>query len=363
MNLRLRLSGVLPVLAGAFLALSVFGCGGGDGSSNSGSPETSPTAGPTTPTEPSPAATTRNEIIRAAAANIPVAGSVSQGAGQGQSGQGIVTPNRVTWNGSGGNNIRVQVGSIQAQPYEGGSNDDILEGVNSPDGVLSLVTDPDSGTTSSAIVQVVSDVSYTETSGEFTPTFSAGSDNPNLVFGLWATANADNDITAIGSFADGTETPSAAIPTSGTYTGNLFAFYQNFDSDDDIEQAAYSVASVELTVATDGSVSGRVFNIADKDNPDSDSFTFINAGAGGAIAVTMASATPSSEDGGFFNATTTLSRDGQTVSQGVDDSDGRWGGQFFGATGQQIAGTVGLNIEYSDDTSGTVFGSFSATRN
>ena len=270
-------------------------------------------------------------------------------------------------NGSGGNGIRVTVGSTVAQPdpLDEDESSDILESVNPPDGVLSLVTDPDSGAASSAIVQVVSDISYTAASGEFTPTFSGNNDNPNLIFGLWATANADNDITAIGAFADGTETPSASIPTSGTYTGNLFAFYQNFNSEGEAEQAAYSVASVELTVGTNGQVSGRVFNIADKDSPDSDTFTFIDAGAGGAIVVTMASATPSSsQDGGFFNGTTTLSRDDSTISEGegVDDSTGRWGGQFFGSDGRYIAGTIGLNIEYSDGTSSTVFGSFSATR-
>lgn len=358
-----RLSGVLPVLAGVVLALSVFGCGGGDGQQLQ--TPTAPAA-PEAPSDPNPAATTRNDIIRNAATNRPVAGSVSQGSRQDQDEQGVVTQDSVTWNGNGGNNIRVSVGSIQAQPYQGSSNDNILEGVNSPDGVISLVTDPDSGAASSAIVQVVSDMRFnTEaTSGEFTPTFSGNSDNPDLVFGLWATANADNDITAIGAFADGAETPSAAIPTSGTYTGNLFAFYQNFDGDSEAE-AAYSVARVELTVGTNGQVSGRVFDIADKDSPDSDSFTFINLGAGGAIVVTMASATPlSSQNGGFFNGTTTLSRDDSTISEGegVDDSTGRWGGQFFGSDGRYIAGTIGLNIDYSDGTSSTVFGSFSATR-
>ena len=359
MNYISRLSGVL---AGVVLAFSVFGCGGGDGATTQ--TPTAPAA-PEAPSDPSPAATTRNDIIRNAATNRPVAGSVSQGSRQDQDEQGVVTQDSVTWNGNGGNNIRVSVGSIQAQPYQGSSNDNILEGVNSPDGVISLVTDPDSGAASSAIVQVVSDMRFnTEaTSGEFTPTFSGNSDNPDLVFGLWATANADNDITAIGAFADGAETPSAAIPTSGTYTGNLFAFHQDFDSDGDIEGAAYSVARVELTVGTNG-VSGRVFDIADKQNPDSDTFTFINAGAGGAIVVTMASATPSSsQNGGFFNGTTSLSLGGSTSSAGVDDSEGKWGGQFFGDSGQRIAGTVGLNIDYSDGTSSTVFGSFSATRN
>ena len=362
MNYISRLSGVLPVLAGVVLALSVFGCGGGDGATTQ--TPTAPAA-PEAPSDPSPAATTRNDIIRNAATNRPVAGSVSQGSRQDQDEQGVVTQDSVTWNGNGGNNIRVSVGSIQAQPYQGSSNDNILEGVNSPDGVISLVTDPDSGAASSAIVQVVSDMRFNteDTSGEFTPTFSGNSDNPDLVFGLWATANADNDITAIGAFADGAETPSAAIPTSGTYTGNLFAFYQNFDGDSEAE-AAYSVARVELTVGTNG-VSGRVFDIADKDSPDSDSFTFINPGAGGAIVVTMAPATPlSSQNGGFFNGTTTLSRDDSTISEGegVDDSTGRWGGQFFGSDGRYIAGTIGLNIDYSDGTSSTVFGSFSATR-
>ncbi len=363
MNYRLKLSGVLPVLALVALALSVFGCG------DSSSTPTPATPTPTTqePSAAPPAQTTRNEdIIRNAAANIPVAGSVSQGSRRGQSQQGVVTQDSVTWNGSGGRDIRVTIGSAAARPDPAG-NSTILDDVDPPDGVIDLVTVPNSGSASSAIVHAVSniDLRTTETSGEFTPTFSSDRDDPNLVFGIWATADADSgDITAIGAFADGEETPSAAIPTSGTYTGNLLAFHQDFDSDDDIDGAAYSVARVQLTVATDGSVSGRVFNIADKENPDTDDFTFIDAGAGGAIVVTMASATPSpSQDGGFFNATTSLSRGGSSSSQGVDDSEGRWGAQFFGSDGRYIAGTVGLNIEYSDGTSSTVFGGFSAERN
>ena len=361
MNHRLKLSGVLPVLAGVALALSVFGCG------DSSSTPTTPT--PPTTQEPStapPAQTTRNEdIIRNAAANIPVAGSVSQGSRRGQSQQGIVTQDSVTWNGSGGRGIRVTIGSAEAQPDPEGNNT-ILEDVDPPDGVIDLVTVPNSGSASSAIVHAVSDINLrtTDTSGEFTPTFSGDRDDPDLIFGIWATQDAaSGDITAIGAFADGEETPNAAIPTSGTYTGNLFAFHQSFDSDDDIDGADYSVARVELTVA-DGSVSGRVSNIATKDDPDSDAFTFIDAGAGGAIVVTMASATPSSsQDGGFFNDTTSLSRGGSSSSEGVDSSTGRWGGQFFGSDGRYIAGTVGLNIEYSDGTSSTVFGGFSAERN
>ena len=365
MNYISRLSGVLPVLAGVALALSVFGCG--DSSSTPTPTTQEPSAAPTPTTqEPSaapPAQTTRNIIIRNAAANIPVAGSVSQGSRRGQSQQGVVTQDSVTWNGSGGRDIRVTIGSAAAQPDPEGNNT-ILEDVDPPDGVIDLVTVPNSGSASSAIVHAVSDVSYTATSGEFTPTFSGNRDDPDLIFGIWATADADSgDITAIGAFADGEETPSAAIPTSGTYTGNLFAFHQSFDSDDDIDGADYSVASVEITVA-DGSVSGRVSNIATKDDPDSNAFTFIDAGAGGAIVVTMASATPlPSQNGGFFNETTSLSRGGSSSSEGVDSSTGRWGGQFFGDRGQYIAGTVGLNIEYSDGTSSTVFGGFSAERN
>lgn len=360
MNYISRLSGVLPALAGVALALSVFGCSGGDGS-----PTTQPSTTTQPPTTQPPAQTTRNEdIIRNAAANIPVAGSVSQGSRRGQSQQGVVTRDSVRWNGSGGRGIRVTIGSAVAQPDPEGNNT-ILDDVDPPDGVIDLVTVPNSGSASAAIVHAVSDVSYTATSGEFTPTFSGNRDDPDLVFGIWATQDADSeDITAVGAFADGEETPSAAIPTSGTYTGNLFAFHQSFDSDDDIDGADYSVARVEITVA-DGSVSGRVSNIATKDDPDSNAFTFIDAGAGGAIVVTMASATPlRSQNGGFFNETTSLSLGGSSSSEDVDSSTGgRWGGQFFGSDGRYIAGTVGLNIRYSDGTSSTVFGGFSAERN
>ena len=357
-----RLAGVLPVLAGLALALSVFACGGGDDSSTTPTPATTPTTTPTPMQEPAPTTQTRHEIINNAAANRPIAGSVSQGSRRGQTQQGLITPNAVTWNGSGGNAIRVTVGGVLAQPDPEDNTSSILEGVNSPDGVLDLVTDPSSGSTGSAIVQVVSDVSYTP-SGEdtFTPSFSVNSADPNLVFGVWATEDADRNITAIGAFADGTETPSGEIPTSGTYTGNLFAFYQEFNGDGSIRKANYSVASVTLNVADNGSVSGTVSGIADKDGTDSESFTFIDLEGEPATIVTLAAAPPASADGGFFESTTSVSIGGQTPSSGT--STGRWGGQFFGDSGQNIAGTIGLNVSYESGGSFTVFGSFSAERN
>lgn len=311
--------------------------------------------------EPAPTTQTRHDIINNAATNIPIAGSVSQGSRRGQTQQGQVTPNAVTWNGSGGDGIRVTVGGISAQPDPGDGTNSILEGVNSPAGVLNLVTDPDSDSDGSAIVQVVSNVTYTSGEDTFTPSFSGGGANPNLVFGIWATENAGGDITAIGAFADGTETPSGAVPTSGTYTGNLFAFYQEFLSDGEIRKANYSVASVTLTVADDGSVSGTVSGIADKNGPDSESFTSIDNEDEEATTVVLTAASPASTDGGFFQSTTSVSRGGQTPSGG--SSTGRWGGQFFGDSGQNIAGTIGLNMRYETGGSFTVFGSFSADRN
>lgn len=334
-------AGVLPVLAGLALALSVFACGGDDSS-------------PTTQTE--------NDIINNAATNKPIAGSVSQGSRRGQTQQGQITPDTVTWNGSGGDAIRITVGGVETGTDPEGSSSEILDSVNSPDGVLDLVAVP--GSTGSAIVQVVSDVSYTAPPQgfTFTPTLSVNRASPDLVFGVWATEDTGGNITAIGAFADGTETPSAALPTSGTYTGNLFAFYQKFDSEGGITKADYSVASVTLTVAPDGSVSGTVSGIADRSNRDSDTFAFIDEDDPATV-VTLASAPRASTPaiGGFFESTTSVSIGGQAPSDGTS-STGRWGGQFFGADGENIAGTIGLNVEYQDDTGFTVFGSFSASR-
>ena len=178
MNHRLKLSGVLPVLALVALALSVFGCG-----------DSSTTPTPTTqePSAAPPAQTTRNEdIIRYAAANIPVAGSVSQGSRRGQSQQGVVTRDSVTWNGSGGRDIRVTIGSAVAQPDPEGNNT-ILDDVDPPDGVIDLITVPNSGSASSAIVHAVSniDLRTTETSGEFTPTFSSVTETTRTWFSAY----------------------------------------------------------------------------------------------------------------------------------------------------------------------------------
>ena len=334
-----RFAGVVPVLAGLALALSVFACGGGDDSSTQAPP-------------------TRSQLISNAAEAIPVAGSVSQGSRR----QGLATLDRVTWNGRGGSEITVRVGSVEAQTAPGDDTSDILEDSNSPAGVVTLVTDPNSGSANFAIVQVVSDVSYTATSGEFTPAFSVAS-NPNLVFGIWATATAGGNITAIGAFADGTETPSDAVPTSGTYTGNLFAFYHDIDDNEEVG-SNYSVASITLTVADDGSVSGTVSGIADKGS--SDSFRFIDSRDEGAFSIALESATPSTtDDGGFFQSPTSLRLGGQTIPSSRGTSTGRWGGQFFGDSGQNIAGTIGVNWLYPPGEGGgsfTVFGSFSATR-
>ena len=345
-------AGVLPVLAGLALALSVFACGGNDSPTQTQRMQ-EPT--PTTQTQ------TENDIINNAATNRPRAGSVSQGSRRGQTEQGQLTPDTVTWNGSGGDAVRVTVAGVETGPDPDENSSEILEEVFSPNGVLDLVAVP--GSSGSAIVQVVSGVTYTATSGEFTPSLSVDRADPDLVFGVWATEDSNGDITAIGAFADGEETPSAELPTSGTYTGNLFAFYQKFDSDGAITTADYSVASVTLTVAADGSVSGTVSRIADRNDRDEDTFAFIDESGEDATVVNLASSAPrgaAPANGGFFNSTTSVEIGGQAPSNGT--STGRWGGQFFGADGENIAGTIGLNVEYQDDTGFTVFGSFSASR-
>ena len=348
-----RFAGVLPVLAGLALALSVFACGGGDDSSTTPTPATTPT-----PT---------SEQIETAARNEPVPGSVTQGSYS----QGSVTGSTVSWN-DGARSVTINRDAstsvtLQADPEGATNKSPILSGVDSPTGVIDLIPDPDLSN-QRAIAQVLSGLSYPEdTSGEFSPTFSLAA-SPPVVFGIWAVQNSEGRVTTVGSFADGgnqADTPSGSIPQDGTYTGELLAFYQDFDDDGDLEDVDYSVGVVSLTVSG-GSVTGSISRIANTGD-DSNTFRLIDNADEPALTVVLNAATlpAAGSTGHFFQGTTSATSGGQPVSTASGGTiEGRWGGEFFGQTGQYIGGTIGLNVRVPDDgTSFTVFGSFSAERN
>lgn len=339
-----RFAGVLPVLAGLALALSVFACGGGDDT-----PATTPTMPMTTADQ-----------IETAARNEPKQGSVTQGSYS----EGSVTGSTVSWNNATRsvtiNRDASTSVTLQADPQDATNKSSILEGVDSPRGVTDLIPDPDSN--QRAIAQVLSGLNYPgDTSGEFSPTFSLAA-SPPVVFGIWAVQNSEGRVTTVGSFADGgneADTPSGSIPQDGTYTGELLAFYQDFDDDGDLEDVDYSVGVVSLTVSG-GSVTGSISRIANSGD-DSNTFSLVNRAGEPELMVVLNAATLGSST--FFQGTTSATSGGQPVSTQGGTIEGRWGGEFFGQTGQYIGGTIGLNVRVPDGTSFTVFGSFSAERN
>lgn len=340
-----RFAGVLPVLAGLALALSVFACGGGDDT-----PATTPTMPMTTADQ-----------IETAAKNVPVSGSVTQGSYS----QGSVTGSTVSWNNS-ARSVTINRDAstsviLQADPEGATNKSPILSGVDSPTGVIDLIPDPDLSN-QRAIAQVLSGLNYPEnTSGEFSPTFSLAA-SPPVVFGIWAVQNSEGRVTTVGSFADGgnqADTPSGSIPSDGTYTGELLAFYQDFDDSGDLEDVDYSVGVVTLTVSG-RSVTGSISRIANSGD-DSNTFSLVNRAGEPELTVVLNAATLGS--GHFFQGTTSATSGGQPVSTQGGTIEGRWGGEFFGQTGQYIGGTIGLNVRVPDGTSFTVFGSFSAERN
>lgn len=337
-----RFAGVLPVLAGLALALSVFACGSGDDSSTT--QPTSPSPAPATTPTPTTTPMTTSEQIETAARNAPVSGSVTQGSYS----QGSVTGSTVSWN-DGARSVTINRDAstsvtLQADPEDATNKSSILDGVDSPTGVIDLIPDPDSN--QRAIAQVLSglNLNYPEdTSGEFSPTFRLAA-SPPVVFGIWAVQNSENRVTTLGSFADGgneADTPSGSIPQDGTYTGELLAFYQDFDDDGDLEGVDYSVGQVTLTVSG-GSVTGSISRIANSGD-DSNTFRLVNRAGEPALTVVLNAATP--EDGShFFSGTTSVTSGGQPVSTQGGTIEGRWGGEFFGQTGQYIGGTIGLNV-------------------
>ncbi len=348
-----RFAGILPVLAGLALALSVFACGGDDSSTQ----PTTQEPGPTTPM-------TTSEHIETAAKNAPRPGSVTQGSHS----RGSITESTVSWN-NGARSVTINRDAstsvtLQADPEDATNKSPILEEVNSPTGVIDLIPDPDS--TQRAIAQVLSGLSYGDTSGEtFSPSFTLAA-SPPVVFGIWAVQNQERRVTTIGSFADGgneADTPAGSIPSDGTYTGALLAFYQDFDTSGNINDVDYSVGQVTLTVS-DGSVTGSISSIANSTSDDSDAFRFVDSEDERLRVILNAAPLPADGASHFFSGTTSATSGGQSLSTGQGGSiEGSWGGEFFGQTGQYIGGTIGLNVRVPNGTSFTVFGSFSAQRN
>ena len=309
---------------------------------------------------------TTSEHIETAAKNAPRSGSVTQGSHS----RGSITESTVSWN-DGARSVTINRDAstsvtLQADPEDATNKSPIIADVDSPTGVIDLIPDPDLN--QPAIAQVLSRLRYPgDTSGEtFSPSFSL-EPSPPVVFGIWAVQNQEGRVTTIGSFADGgneADTPAGSVPSDGTYTGALLAFYQDFDTSGNIDDVDYSVGQVTLTVSG-GSVTGSISRIANSTSDNSDTFRFVDGEDDPLRVILNAASLPEDGDAShFFSGTTSATSGGQPLSTDSGGSiEGSWGGEFFGQTGQYIGGTIGLNVRVPNGTSFTVFGSFSAQRN
>ena len=293
---RNTVAGALAVSVALVLSFAVLSCGGGDD-------------------DPSDSQTPPLSLVEAAvqaAQNAPVQGSVTQGS----DGVNGITSGSVNWDNSAS---EVSRGDKTATST---SSTDIISGTAVPS---SLGVSHYASSDESFVAQVVSD--------------SASA----MVGGIWAVKDGDGNLSAFGAFADGAgedATPSDAVPADGTYSGNMVAFYNDSADPDDI-YSSYSQGTVTLTVSG-GSVSGTVTGIS---NSDPETGTF---GSAVTVTVTLSSASSAA----FFSGdTSTPDGEGGTVA-------GKWGGEFYGASGGYIGGTVGMTF-----SGVTVIGAFLTSRN
>lgn len=289
-----RFKVVLPVVAALGFALAVFACGGGDDGTSSDSDPLS-----------------LEDAIVMAAENEPVQGSVTQGS----DGINGITQSSVNWDNSAS---EVSRGNKTATSTE---TPTVISGIAIPSSINFshyASSDPEV-----FMAQVVS-----------------GPDS-SMVGGIWAEKNDLDELIAFGAFADGAgenNTPASAVPADGTYSGDMVAFY----NDNSISYTSYSKGTVTLTVSS-GSVSGTITSISASD-PETGDFKAVPDN----ITVTLSSASKAA----FFSGNSSA------PGENSDTASGKWGGEFYGTSGEYIGGTVGMT--YGDIT---VIGAFLTSRN
>ena len=164
-------------------------------------------------------------------------------------------------------------------------------------------------------------------------------DTDYLAGGIWVFVPEDATTTAayeFGAFADGNDpfnqTNLLAVTGEATYAGDATGLYS--DQEDNVN--VFFDALVELTAnfgtdSTLGTIGGRIYD-----------FTVRGADVPGNPQLTLAPATLTDSEGGFFTDATSMTWDGDTYT-------GKWGGQFYG------------NGAEDDDPPGSVAGTFGAT--
>ena len=344
---------ICRVIVVAVAAAVVFASGCSGKKSGSGSVSGGPQA-PPPPVSATVAATlnavgaTRSEAARAAAANTPRPGSVTQssnaqGASNTTADQVEVTLTataqqityRATQTGPGGWSI----GNSGAVEVLGSARDGDFIGIG-------LVSRETGGR------RVL--IMYTDAD----PEALAAGNTDWMAAGIWGFIPESQNIRdfEFGAFADGgdpfEQNNLQALTGNATYRGEAYGVY--YSSSTDGEDSELFNADAELTAqfgdATGlGTVSGRIFNVSDTDGE----------AIAGTPQVTLGAASIGDANSGFFTGDSSLQFEGRSYT-------GKWGGQFLGngvadlASPSKVVGTFGVAASGQDAVGGLV-GAFGAS--
>lgn len=319
----LRLS-IIPALG-----LVLAACGGGGGGGGGGG---------------NPLTLDRDDVVEPgvtrltnAARNAPRSGSVTQGT-RASSG---VTTDRVRFV---NNRVEIETG----------------------DGVRRTRTAPTSRTSEPSVLEAEDEravaLVFTEltlTPGNADPVAAAFDPTDPVTFGLWAYTISDDDI-VWGVFADGLTaslTPLGDIPTTGTanYSGTTVLAYRLRNPDG--TESGFGAGEVALTADFgNGEVNGTITDLHAED--DDGNFGALDD----PITINLEAASiDTSADGGFFRGDTSFDASSPLTATG----EGKWGGQFFGSSAQNVAGTWGIAGTLNDGSTEThveAVGAFGAER-
>ena len=180
-----------------------------------------------------------------------------------------------------------------------------------------------------------------------------------LVGGVWLYFPDDSTTSGveIGAFVDSptTPTPTSYLTTSSSasYDGDATGLYVGRDDGGEFVGEFVGDVRLNATFGNSPSISGSVTNFADIDVTRT-----IVAPIDGNPTLTMAAATISQTNGGFFTGDTTGRH---TVDRQVRNYSGKWGGQFYGPTANAVGGTFGASTRNTNYDL-TFIGAFGATR-
>jgi len=245
-------------------------------------------------------------------------------------------------------NNKPRLGSvIQGSRGDGVTQDTVVVTVNNDnsisvaiaEGNITLTCDEGRCSSSSARAEIFSGFNVNDE-----PEFNI---NGLVAFGIWNY----NDVW--GMVVDGlteSETSVSNIPTGETcYQGNAVVYY-TVDIDGEISDQKRLEGTAELTLADDGSITGRITGIEGIPGETTVTVTLASAEAGTGAEELLYSGTISIANVPGTNA----------------DATGNWGVQFFGSDGGYLAGTwggqFGDDITVNEGEEGSAVGILSAIR-